>query len=377
MDWPSILVGAIIGAVGGLLVQNIAYPAAVQQISAWRDRRRIRKINTAWASLQSLIPTLHLLQVGWLPDGTFAPDQVKLRLAEPFCLPDDVRSKVRVPHEPEWLEAGLTDGEQVGIKSFQIHRVSDDPAAVREGRAHVIEISTHVYHYFDFLATHRLLFMGTPDERQFLDAYAGAPNPEDSIKGFPNPLSVGLSLFCETGNVLVLLVRSKAPASGGIWHGGKLFNVVGENATPSDFYPTFAGHMESSPFHVARRGLFQEMGFSQVECETFKIVLHSLAWATDIRDHKFFGFAQTPLTASDVKYRWQHAPDRSENRDIYFVGVSSTQACLRFWAEVVSNTSEWSPEALLCTMRSLLISGKLTPSDLLEISRKRPKGRAA
>jgi hypothetical protein len=364
-------VGAIIGAIGGLLVQNIAYPAALQQISKWRDRRRIKKINSAWQSLQDIVPVLKLFQAGWLPDGTFGPDQVRMRLLGAFQLSHEIDVEIRQKHAPEWAMAGLTDGEQVGIRSLQIYRISDEPTAEREGRAHMIEILTHSYHYFDFLATHRLLVTGTPDERALLSKYAGKPNPEDSIAAFPNPLSVGLSLFCESGNVLALLVRSKMSASGGYWHGGKVFNAVGENATPHDFRASFEGHMESSPFRVAKRGLFQEMGFSQTECETAHVVLHSLAWAADIRDHKFFGYLITPMAVSEIRYRWEHAADRAENREIHFVGLSSRDACRRFWSEIVSDTSEWAPEALLCTMRSLLVLGKLSPEDLLRLSHRR------
>lgn len=363
--WTTLLVAALVGAFAALLVQNIAYPFALQRWAEWQERKRILRVNRAWESSRRLVPNLQLLQAGWLSDGTFAPEHIKLRLVGTYQMPGDIRTRIRARHEATWTAEGLTDSEQVGINALRIYRTSDDPVAERCGLSHVIEIDAHVYRYFDFLATHRLLGSGSLDEKQLLHTYVSEPNAEEAICGFPNPLSAGLSLFCESGNVLVLLIRSKTTAAGGGWHGGKLFNSVGENATPSDFRPTFAGHFESSPLEIARRGLFQEMGFSEGESNRCAVSIHSLAWATDILDYKFFGYALTPLSEREVKHRWEHARDRFENRDIRFVDVSTRRACVQLWTEMRTQLQTCSPEALFCTMRSLMLLRKLNSNDVL------------
>ncbi len=357
-------IGALLGALLCLLVQNILYPICVSRYRRARERRLFAAVNKSWSRFQALFPNLRLLQSGWPPTGLFEPRHIICHLVGVFELPPTLRTQIRERHASEWIAKRLTDGEQVGIRNLRIFRHSDDPGDERVGRSHSIEIEAHVYHYFDFLATHRLIANGSAEERSLLTGFAVETNPEQTIAGFPNPLSVGLSLFCEQGQVLALVVRTKVGATGGLWQGGKVFNAVGENFAPRDFSLSLSGEAESSPIVVGRRGLYEEVGLSEDEIDGCTIAFHSVAWASDILDHKFFGYAITPLAQAQVQARWENAPDRSENRQIQFARVATPQDCRFLWRKILASSDQWSPEAIFCTARSLVLLRKLTPSDL-------------
>jgi len=368
-DWQLIVIGAVVGWAVTVVLQHIQ-----SLIHRKNEERRIRKeynrINEAWTKFEKLFPNLHLLQAGWPPTGYFTPEQVRIRLQEQFKLPDQIRCEIRQVHQAEWLAQNYTDGEQVGIKTLRIFRTSDEPSDELSGRSHFIQIEAHSYKYFDFLATHRRLTKGSAEEQQLLRSFVGTPNAEQAVAGFPNPLSVGLSLFCENSDMLVLLVRTIEGASGGEWHGGKLFNAVGENVTPSDFSASIMGHKETSPYVVAKRGLHQEVGFSEEDIRCSTVSIHSLAWASDILDHKFFGLVTTPLTRSEIKQRWENAPDRGENRDILFYSVRNAKECSDFFRSVFAQKFEWSPEAIFCTARSLVSLRKIDLADLIHLNKR-------
>lgn len=77
---------------------------------------------------------------------------------------------------------------------------------------------------------------------------------------FPTPLSVGLSLFCEGGRLLVLARRTATPAAGGHLSAGQYYNAVGENCAPVDTQGESQGRPRLSVFRTATRGLLEEMG---------------------------------------------------------------------------------------------------------------------
>jgi hypothetical protein len=133
-----------------------------------------------------------------------------------------------------------------------------------------------------------------------LDALAGPVGPDQPIPGFPTPCSVGLSVLCEDGTLLLLPRRTSASGPGGHWEGGKIFNAVGENTAPRDFAAANRRSHETTPDVVARRGLCEELGFSDEDTRTATVRLHSFAWASDLLDYKFFGCVETPLSRSEV-----------------------------------------------------------------------------
>jgi hypothetical protein len=257
----------------------------------------------------------------------------------------------------------------VGISSLSIVRTSDQRSDELEGRAHRVVISAHRYRWFDFLASHQLLVLGTEHEKALLGAIVGEPDLHRTIDGFPNPCSVGLSVLCEGGMVLALGRRSTMTGSGGTWQPGKVYNAVGENATAVDFSTAFDGSLQATPDQIARRGLYQEFGFRVEDIQTSQLRIHSLAWSAELMDHKFFGFVISPLSRAETEDRWRSAPDRAELRgvDLAFRSVVSVQDCRELLKEIRNNRTDWSPEAIFCTLRTLLSLGRVDPRDLARV----------
>lgn len=98
--------------------------------------------------------------------------------------------------------------------------------------------------------------------------------------------------------------------------------------------------------------------------EDIALKLHTLAWATDLLDFKFFGHAVTPLSSGAFTARHQDAPDRSEGDSLVLFDVSTRARCRSLLQAMRSNPNDWSPEAVVCTLRSLLTLRRITPSDL-------------
>jgi len=368
VDWFSLIGGAVIGAVFGVLVQNIAFPTFSQWIEKRRKMRFYSKVDQVWDSVDRQQLNLRLVQAGWDPDGYFAPGTVRLLLRGAFTLTHDPLQQIRASHADAWLAQKYTDEEQVGITSFQAVRISDSPADEMSGRAHRLELVTHTYRYFDYLATHDLLRECTGTEREALASVIGEPSANEPVAGFPNPCSVGVSLFCEDGAYLVMTQRSKH-SSGGKYLGEKIFNAVGENAATRDFTVDLDGSRHTVPEQVASRGLHQEAGFSSNDIQSCtKIGIHSFAWSTELLDHKFFGLAVTPLARREVEYRLRAAKDfLAESTGVQFRPVATKQQCVGLLQEIKRNRDSWSPEAVFSSVRSLLILRRIRPSDLTEV----------
>ncbi|GIF00981.1 hypothetical protein Ari01nite_84450 [Paractinoplanes rishiriensis] len=227
----------------------------------------------------------------------------------------------------------------------------------------------HEYDYFDFLCTHRLRLSGTAEEKRVLAEVAGEPNCREPIAGFPNPFSVGLSVFCEGGDYLALTRRTQSIGEGGGWHGGKVYNAVGENAALRDFNPGVDGVMRSTPYLIAKRGLWEELGLPEVTVDACEIYLHSLAYAVDLRDHKAFGHVVSPLSRHDLQDAWRHAPDRSETAGstLDFQPVRTKSDVRRLLRKIVTEADDWAPEAVFCTVRSILARRLLRPAEVTKI----------
>lgn len=99
----------------------------------------------------------------------------------------------------------------------------------------------------------------------------------------------------------------------------------------------------------------------------WSIVLHTLAWDNRTRDYNFFGYVVTPQSRGEVKQDWTAAPDRHENRDVLFIDVGNKTQCLNLVEQMARQRTEWSSEAIICTLRSLLYFRKVAPEDLVRI----------
>lgn len=359
-EWFHLVLGGAIGYFANSLLGSVS----LRRTQA-RELARLKSVNAAWKRFNALHPTLKLVQTGYAFDETF-PEESVVMLLEPatFRLPNEIAA-IRDRLSAGWQQQNLTNERKIGLKTWIQSEVSENPADVASGRNHLMKLTCHEYNYFDFLATHRRLVAGKPDEMPTLEKYLSEGDMYRSIIGFPNPLSVGLTLLCEGGRTLVLAIRSDQVQSGGDWHGGKHFNAVGENANPWDFIKGHDGVQKASPYSVARRGLYEEVGLTGPYLNACRVHLHSFAWAEDIRDHKFFGYALTDISRSEVEHLWQSAKSRSESKKLVFFTVTSQAQAGEFWRRVLKDADSWSPEAFFSTARTLLVLGRLKPSDLL------------
>lgn len=361
MDWW----GVIVGAVAGVLVDRLFGEVLERKGRRWLRRRRNSQTDREWANSDLNSATLQVVQTGWSGDGSFGPEAVTVLLGDDdFEAPSAIAS-LREVHRQEWVDAGHHDGVQVGIRSLQIQRISDEPADLRDGRSHVINIVAQRYRYFDFLATHVALLRGTTDEKKVLTPFLPhTPRPRP-IDGFPNPLSVGLSLLCEDGDALVLTTRGTEVSAGGWWHGGATFNAVGEGCAPKDFRASSAdGSLRCTPSDIARRGLYEELGLSDHDVNEGRLMIHTLAWAPDLLDLKFLGAFTTPIVFSELSHRYAGAPDRTEHEGLQRIDVSTGAACRALVARMREEPEAWSPEATTCTLRTLLVLGRIGPGAL-------------
>ncbi|MEU4196127.1 hypothetical protein AB0E69_29770 [Kribbella sp. NPDC026611] len=96
--------------------------------------QRYRELNVGAKSIEAMHSTIVLIQAGWDPDGFFRPGSVTVRLEGTYQTPEAVRG-IREAHSGEWLEAGHTNGRQIGLSSYMIKRTSDDPEQERRGLA--------------------------------------------------------------------------------------------------------------------------------------------------------------------------------------------------------------------------------------------------
>ncbi|MGH3769424.1 MAG: hypothetical protein ACRDS0_20195 [Pseudonocardiaceae bacterium] len=118
MDWPSLMVGALVGGIAGIIMQNMLFPSAERRWKQHRQRAFYIKSNKAWSRIERLHPRLILVQAGWDADGCFPDGSIILRLGSRFALNDRAARTFREAHSAEWVAAGLTDGEQIGISAI-------------------------------------------------------------------------------------------------------------------------------------------------------------------------------------------------------------------------------------------------------------------
>jgi hypothetical protein len=354
MEWILLGIGAILGS-----LCDEGWRWAKVRRERKKAAQRYHELNLAAKSIEDMHSTLVLIQAGWDPDGFFRPGSVTVRLDHTYQTPQVIRGIADV-HRADWTDAGHTNGRQIGLSSYLITRVSDDPEQERLGLAHQLTLRAHEFDYFDFLASHRILLHGTGAERQLL---AESPAP-----GLPTPCSVGLSLIAEAGRIIVLSRRAGVNSPAGAWRHGQVFNAVGEGMAARDFASAGYDAASCGPDITAARGAYEELGFRPQEMQRSRLRLHSFAFATDLLDFKFFGCLETELSVGEIQGRWEVAADRAEARELLYRPIETRQQAIELLHEMQSAGDTWSPEARFCTIRTLLCLRKLGIQDVIAVS---------
>jgi len=349
----------IAGAIVGYFIEKIL-DFLTLRINVASKRRHWKKSEAVWKKWQSVFKGLEVVQIGW-KNHEFTEKQVLITVDDKFKLVDDTKNNIYEKHLDSWQSSGIPNNEQIGVLSLDPHRISDKVG--ENEHSHLLRINAQSYMYYDFLSTHQILVSGTEEEKKFLGTKIKDPHYLQPLPIFPNPLSVGLSVFCENGDFLVLTRRSKQILSGGNIWGGVIYNAVGENAVYADSDGTHEGMCKISIWKTAIRGLQEEIGLEFEPDQSENLVLHSFVWDTRIYDYKFFGYVFTPMSRSEIYKSWLSAADRHEHWALSFHDTSTRSQCIKLVEEMVNHLSDYGSECVLCTIRSLLHSKKISPMD--------------
>jgi hypothetical protein len=313
--------------------------------------QRSSPLASQWKQYEDAVGTLFAHPLTPIDGDLLSLASIDLTLAGMYELPATVRSEIRAKNSRQWRDRGAKDKANVGIKQLTI----DSDAPLR------MSISAHVYRWFDFLATHKsALAESTPT---CLSEYLLKAKPFVPVESFPNPLGLGLTVYCNSGKTVVVGVRSSPEDDVVGWYGGRLTNGVGENAVREDFT-----HSELKQLHVLSvlglRGLREELGLYKQHVASPGITVHLLDWAKDVRDLKFFGDASTDLNEQEVRYRWEHHARDKDTRELRFIDVSTKATAEDFWLAESERRRRWTPELRICLASSLLRRGLLSESVL-------------
>jgi hypothetical protein len=347
VDWVTLAAGAIAGAIAGMILQNILFPHAQARLSARRRWRRYDAANKEWVVIQNRLERLQLVQAGWNENFCFADGSVVLRYSDTTFKQANMTVKgFRDGRSRDWLASGFKNGTQLGIANLSISRRSDSAEDERLGIAHSIVIDVHEYDYFDFLATHVLRLQGTPHEVAYLNDLTGRPRISRLTPGFPR--------------------RTRSLDAGGYWEPGKIFNAVGENLIERDFVANGRRQRDATVETLMSRGLREELGFTAEDIARSDLNVHSLAWASDLLDYKFFGYLRTDLSRDEITSRWTNAMDRAEGAP-FFLPCATSQDHVDILESIRDEWDEWSPEAVFSTLRSLIVLQLVTPGQLRRV----------
>jgi hypothetical protein len=293
-------------------------------------------------------------------------DEVRLVVDDDYTPPRVVRDEIRNVHEKQWIQDEFENETQIGLRQVSILRRTD--AALPKADVPEIQVSINgrSYEYFDALATNLRLNRGSAADKALLWSFARRRHRRAqghlAIEEFANPLSVGLSLFCERGDWLVLSRRTYSLAGGGHLAAGRTFNAVGENVNERDGHPN--GNRRYCPWRTARRGLSEEMGLLPEDLKDTQVHLHSLAWDSEFFDHKFFGLAMVDMPRGTVLQRWEKAPDRRESASIDFALVRTRNDARLFIRGMLAARKQWAREAIFSTIESLILMDRIRIEDL-------------
>jgi hypothetical protein len=357
-------------------------------IDQFREKKKQAKRKKEWDEsskalerYQYLAHGIEVVQSGW-EDGFFRDDQVILTLEGQFELPKVLVKEIREPQEDKWIEDGKRNNLQYGIRSLQVPRETETTVSGQPD--HTIIVRGHTYSYFDSMSTHFTYLnesFGNEILKQEIDKYLKDHNKDDidkqePISILPTPLSIGISLFCEDGNCLVLTRRTSLSSSGGHVAAGRVFNAVGENVNhEQDISGSYKGKTCLSAWRTAKRGLFEEIGIEPTAIHPITIQLHTFVWDRRILDYKMFGYAVVDLSRADIERAFVKAPDFTESKGIFFLETSNVYQCRDVVEKIIRERNNWSSEAIFCTLASLLVYNekgrdKLSAKDLDELLNK-------
>ncbi len=343
------------GVVAGYYVEKLLR-GLDSSIAAAAKQRRWDAAKRALERFQELSPALQIVQAAGRT-AEFTEAEIVVTVERKYSAPQPVKDLL-AKNQKHWAERRLKNNRQVGVFEVIPHRLSDVPGE----RSHILLIRGQNFDYFNFLASNQMLLNGDESEKLLLEPLVGERHYFKPSPHFPNPLSVGLALFCEGGGCLIMTRRTPLQSSGGWMSAGAIFNAVGETVNPRDTKAgSYQGHCLVSPWNTARRALVEEMGFSASDVNDTTIVLHSLVYDSRILDYKFFGYAVVSLSRAGISQRWESAPDKAEAKELFFEDVSSAINAEALIERIVTHQDNWSPEASLCTSRALLHAGKITP----------------
>lgn len=349
------------GTVAGYIV-NESIDWAREQSRSHRRKESWKVANRRWAAKRNMSSGLDVVYSDLLGTG-FSRDSVVISLRRSLQIHKEIATKVLDPNSLRWSKKGITDEIQIGAIAIDPSRVSDSAQV----ESHRLAIGAREIDYFSVMATNWSLAFGAEEERDFLTKFVPSRLPLEPVPEFANPISVGLTLICEDGRILILGKRSNRPSSGGIWWPNSIYNPIGETMNPKDIDSSLDGKMGFSPWRTAERGLFEEMGWHASDIEDAYPILHSFVWDNRILDYKFFGYAVTPLSCAEIYQRWIDAPDRPESQRIDFVPIQNRAQSLELCRRIVEESEDWSSEASFCTIRTLLHLEKIRSKDIDEL----------
>ena len=350
------VVSTFVGIVAALASKRI-FDFAGKKLSGHIAQRRWRQTNLAWNNYAALVTEFDVVQAGW-SGRCFSEEDAVITVEKDFSIgaPFDA---ICAANSLEWGSKDFKNNIQIGINAVNPHHIYGD-------KTYLLLMQGHRFKYFEFLATNRLLSHSDIDslEMQAAARIAGNPDPAKPVPEFANPVSVGLTLLCESGKCLALTRRSEKEASGGSWYAGLKFNAVGETVSPSDILAgILPGVSAVSPWNTARRALSEEIGFSTTDVQATEVVLHSMVFDRRIRDYKFFGYAITKLTRREVYDRWLYAPDKNEAKKLFFWDVMSDPGRRLVVQNIIDERHDWTAEAVFSTLWTFEYLGWSRPPD--------------
>lgn len=362
-DWASKLIifflGLFFKEIYGLLKKYFA--------KFWKNlssKRQNKKIRESYGLINSILnDRIEIIQTGWL-EGIFLKSQIQINLEKQFSLLKEIQDSILHANLEKWKSQGFQNNIQCGVFSFEIDRIDDSAVRYGDHPSHQIKISAQSYNYFEAKCTNFSVYLG--ENSEILTPFCAKADFETPPNQFPNPLSVGLSLFCENGNALILTQRTQREdrvAS------GQLFNAVGEMCNLADLGIETDGKPKLSIFKTASRGLLEEIGLDEGK-DDIEIALHTFCWDRHIYDYKFFGIAKSKMDFSEIEHRWRSAaPDKSESRSLIRISLTNAREIKNFSSDIFKNKN-FSAEAKLSSIMGLIYLKKLSIRELEKIASK-------
>ncbi|MBP7176976.1 MAG: hypothetical protein KBA53_12280 [Thermoclostridium sp.] len=347
----------VVGAVIGYFIDQFI-PIIGKRFTRYKKKRGWKKSESIRSRVSTLQSRIVTVQTGW-ENGIFEDeDEILITVHGKFFLNEKIRDYIYSKRFPKWESDYLRDDPHFGVRSISPHRLHSDTSY--NTPSHQLSIKGHKYSFFEFLTTNKILDNGSTQEQEFLRDFVSQPSFQYPVPAFANPLSVGLSVFCEDGDFLVITRRSILPSSGGHHEPNMYYNAVGENMTLTDTYGlTHQGHTRLSPWITAKRGLHEEMGIA-FDDKSMDLILHTFTWDKHLLDYKFFGACKTSLSREQTRSSWIQASDKNENSEIFFLPCKSEYQVKEILKGMSENQAEWSDECVYRTIYSMLHLGKLS-----------------